>query len=83
MKDGKDLVYKLREIGEESGYTFSMIRTNTELHGLPQRRVWTFNFLAPAEIPKSATLGNSTIYKWSGKACRAHTFLKPFQTIYK
>ena len=44
MKDGKDLVEKLREIGKENGYSFSMVKTNTELHGLPQRRVRTFYF---------------------------------------
>ena len=44
MKDGKDLVDKLREIGKENGYSFSMVKTNTELHGVPQRRVRTFYF---------------------------------------
>ena len=44
MKDGKDLVEKLREIGKENGYSFSMVKTNTELHGLPQKRLRTFYF---------------------------------------
>ena len=33
MKDGKDLVDKLREIGKEHGYSFSLVKTNAELHG--------------------------------------------------
>ena len=44
MKDGKDLVAKLREIGRLYGYSFSMVKTNTELHGLPQKRLRTFYF---------------------------------------
>ena len=36
---GRDLVAKLRTLGQEHGYTFSMVKTNSELHGLPQRRV--------------------------------------------
>jgi len=41
---GRDLVAKLRTLGQEHGYTFSMVKTNSELHGLPQRRVRTFYF---------------------------------------
>ena len=44
MKDGKDLVMKLRELGKLHGYSFSMVKTNTQLHGLPQRRMRTFYF---------------------------------------
>ena len=44
MKDGKDLVNQLRELGKEHGYSFSMVKTNTELHGVPQRRIRTFYF---------------------------------------
>lgn len=38
------LVEKMKEIGAKHGYSFSMVKTNTELHGLPQRRVRTFYF---------------------------------------
>ena len=40
----QSLVEKMKEIGTKLGYSFSMIKTNTELHGLPQRRVRTFYF---------------------------------------
>ena len=32
------------EIGKQNGYTFSMVKTDSQLHGLPQRRVRTFYF---------------------------------------
>lgn len=41
---GKEVADKLYEIGKANGYSFSMIRTNTALHGIPQRRVRTFYF---------------------------------------
>ena len=41
---GRNLVEKLRLIGEDHGYTFSLVKTNSELHGLPQRRIRTFYF---------------------------------------
>ena len=41
---GKDLVDKLKDIGRKHGYSFSMVKTNSELHGLPQRRMRTFYF---------------------------------------
>ena len=41
---GKKLVRKLKYIGQKYGYSFSMVRTNTELHGLPQKRIRTFYF---------------------------------------
>merc|ERR1712155_46255 len=41
---GQDLVEKLRQLGERHGYSFSMVKTNSELHGLPQRRIRTFYF---------------------------------------
>lgn len=43
-KMGKGVVQRLREIGERHGYSFSMIKTNTEIHGIPQRRMRTFYF---------------------------------------
>ena len=41
---GKDVADKLHRIGLDNGYSFSMIRTDTQLHGIPQRRVRTFYF---------------------------------------
>ena len=43
-KSGRDLVMKLKLIGQRFGYSFSLVKTNSELHGLPQRRVRTFYF---------------------------------------
>merc|ERR1719509_557573 len=40
----EELVDKLVEIGREQGYSFSMVKTDSQLHGLPQRRVRTFYF---------------------------------------
>ena len=40
----KELVEKLVGIGREHGYSFSMVKTDSQLHGLPQRRVRTFYF---------------------------------------
>ena len=41
---GKDLVEKLRQLGEKHGYSFSMMKTDSQLHGLPQQRIRTFYF---------------------------------------
>jgi len=41
---GKEVAQKLIAIGKEHGYSFSMIKTNTQLHGIPQRRYRTFYF---------------------------------------
>ena len=35
---------KLREIGREKGYSFSLLLTNTNLHGIPQKRRRAFYF---------------------------------------
>jgi site-specific DNA-cytosine methylase len=43
-KMGEGVANKLKEIGEKYGYSFSLIKTNTELHGIPQRRIRTFYF---------------------------------------
>jgi site-specific DNA-cytosine methylase len=43
-KMGEGVVTRLREIAEKHGYSFSLIKTNTELHGIPQRRMRTFYF---------------------------------------
>ena len=41
---GTGVVERLREIGKENGYSFSLIKTNTFLHGIPQHRQRTFYF---------------------------------------
>jgi site-specific DNA-cytosine methylase len=43
-KMGEKVVEKLRAIGKEFGYSFSMVKTNTFLHGIPQNRMRTFYF---------------------------------------
>jgi site-specific DNA-cytosine methylase len=41
---GLPVAMKLKEIGDKYGYSFSMYRTKSELHGLPQIRQRTFFF---------------------------------------
>jgi site-specific DNA-cytosine methylase len=41
---GLPVALKLKSIGEQHGYSFSMYRTKSELHGLPQIRQRTFFF---------------------------------------
>ncbi len=41
---GEGVVQRLREIGEQNGYAFSMVKTDTFLHGIPQHRHRTFYF---------------------------------------
>ena len=41
---GEKVVLALRQLAEQRGYSLSLVRTSTELHGLPQRRVRTFYF---------------------------------------
>jgi site-specific DNA-cytosine methylase len=43
-KTGEGVVERLRRIGEENGYAFSMVKTDTFLHGIPQHRHRTFYF---------------------------------------
>ena len=43
-KMGEPVVKKLRKIGEKNGYTFSIIKTKSILHGLSQVRDRTFYF---------------------------------------
>ena len=43
-KAGEQMLKKMREIGQTHGYTFSIVKTNTELHGIPQRRIRSFYF---------------------------------------
>lgn len=41
---GAPVVEKLREIGERNGYSMSLVKTTTMLHGIPQNRVRSFYF---------------------------------------
>ena len=41
---GAKVVCDLRELARRFGYSFSLLRTNTEQHGLPQKRIRTFYF---------------------------------------
>lgn len=41
---GEKVVEKLREIGKENGYSFSLVKTDTYLHGIPQHRMRSFYF---------------------------------------
>jgi len=41
---GQAMVPRLRSLGMQYGYSFSMVKTNTQLHGLPQMRMRTFYF---------------------------------------
>jgi len=43
-KSGEGVKNKLIEVGKKYGYTFSIIKTDSRLHGLPQRRQRTFYF---------------------------------------
>ena len=41
---GASLVPRLRSLAASFGYSFSMVKTDTALHGLPQHRIRTFYF---------------------------------------
>ena len=41
---GRGIVNRLRDLALEHGYSFSMVKTNSQLHGLPQMRIRTFYF---------------------------------------
>jgi len=41
---GEPVVEKLREIGDANGYSMSLVKTTTMLHGIPQNRVRSFYF---------------------------------------
>lgn len=41
---GAGVVEKLKEIGTANGYSFSLVKTNTFLHGIPQHRQRSFFF---------------------------------------
>jgi site-specific DNA-cytosine methylase len=48
-KTGEGVVERLRNIGEANGYAFSMVKTDTFLHGIPQHRHRTFYFFWQGE----------------------------------
>lgn len=41
---------KLREYGRKHGYAFTIYKTNTQLHGIPQRRIRTFFFFWKGDV---------------------------------
>ena len=41
---GKPVLMNLKEIGKNYGYSFSIVKTSTILHGIPQKRPRTFYF---------------------------------------
>ena len=43
-KSGLPVAENLYEIGKKYGYSFSLVKTNTEFHGIPQRRNRSFYF---------------------------------------
>tara|TARA_Y100000592_G_scaffold53980_1_gene85126 strand:- start:167 stop:1390 length:1224 start_codon:yes stop_codon:yes gene_type:complete len=62
-KLGEGVVEKLKTIGKEYDYSFSMIKTNTELHGIPQRRMRTFYFFWKGTKPP--------IFDWYKRDCKS------------
>jgi len=48
-KTGKPVADKLAEIAKEFGYSFSLMKTNSLMHGVPQKRERTFFFFWKAE----------------------------------
>ena len=59
---GLGVVDKLRKLGSAYGYSFSIVKTNTELHGIPQRRIRTFYFFwNTPTVP---------ILQWKAKPCK-------------
>ena len=58
----KSKFYSNRKLGATYGYSFSMIKTNTELHGIPQKRIRTFYFFwNTPTVP---------ILKWKSTPCK-------------
>ena len=66
---GEAMVPRLKTLGMKYGYSFSMVKTNTQLHGLPQQRMRTFYFFW-----RSATV--PFLQYTSKKAPHLHDFLK-------
>lgn len=48
-KMGEEVVEELRAIGEKYGYSFSLVKTDTYLHGIPQHRRRTFYYFWDSE----------------------------------
>ena len=66
---GEAMVPRLRALGQQFGYSFSMVKTNTQLHGLPQQRMRTFYFFW-----RSTTVPFLTYY--NKQAPHLHDYLK-------
>ena len=54
-----------RKLGAEHGYSFSIVKTNTELHGIPQRRIRTFYFFWNTPTVPQLTWKNARIKSFS------------------
>lgn len=48
---GKYVRDELKELAKKHGYSFSLYKTNTILHGIPQRRIRTFYFFWNSSTP--------------------------------
>jgi site-specific DNA-cytosine methylase len=60
--NGKPVVSRLRDIADKHGYSFSLIKTDTSLHGIPQKRQRTFYFFWKSE--------NVPILEWKKRPMR-------------
>ena len=56
------IIYSYRKLGAAYDYSFSIIKTNTENHGIPQRRIRTFYFFW-----RSPTV---PLLRWKAKECK-------------
>ena len=58
---GAALVPRLRALAQQFGYSFSMVKTDTALHGLPQHRQRTFYFFWRS--------GTAPLLRWVRRPC--------------
>jgi site-specific DNA-cytosine methylase len=58
---GKGVADKLYDIAKKYGYSFSIIKTSTSLHGVPQNRVRSFYFFWKAET--------APMLEWVDRSC--------------
>lgn len=59
---GEPVAHRLAEIGRKHGYSFSMVFTDTKLHGIPQKRPRTFYFFwKSARAPKFIPMARSEV----------------------
>ena len=70
---GQGVLDGLRRLGARYGYSFSVVKTNSQLHGLPQRRMRTFYFFW-----NSPTVPQLT---WKKRACKSFADAHPAGTL--